>query len=323
MDVLMSAVNIHKRKRDEEETSANKYAKRSDLEREKQVQLLKEDEEKIRIAKEKEEKKMKELLERYKVLGQKADEKDAVLDKDEVIKRLKLRGVPITLFGEDDAARAERLRELELKEPMEAMPETLEGSAFMKATMQTEEDDEDILTQKKKRTEEADPDFKIDNITPTCPEEEVWFYFRGLVHQMGDRLKNRPEQERKSAQGRMETTKHKQTMEFLRPFFRMCRNKTVSADIINACKTIVVCLKEKNYVEANNAYYKMAIGNDPWPMGVTMVGIHERSAQEKIACSGNAHILNDDVQRKYISALKRLMTFAQTLNPTKPSMSVM
>lgn len=26
----------------------------------------------------------------------------------------------------------------------------------------------------------------------------------------------------------------------------------------------------------------MAIGNAPWPMGVTMVGIHERSAREKI-----------------------------------------
>jgi len=140
---------------------------------------------------------------------------------------------------------------------------------------------------------------------------------------MGKILKLRPGEERKSGQGRMETTKHKQTKEFIRPFFKMCQHKTVPADILKACMKIVESCKQKNYVEANNAYYRMAIGNDPWPMGVTMVGIHERSAHEKIAKSGQAHILNDDVQRKYISAIKRLMTFAQSQNPTLPSMSVM
>jgi len=103
----------------------------------------------------------------------------------------------------------------------------------------------------------------------------------------------------------------------------MSRTKIVPEDILNACVKIVTCLQEKNYIEANNAYYRMAIGNDPWPMGVTNVSIHERSSQEKIATNNNAHILNNDIQRKYISAIKRLMTFAQTLNPTKPSMSVM
>lgn len=44
----------------------------------------------------------------------------------------------------------------------------------------------------------------------------------------------------------------------------------------------------------------MAIGNAPWPIGVTMVGIHARTGREKISARNVAHVLNDETQRKYI-----------------------
>lgn len=44
----------------------------------------------------------------------------------------------------------------------------------------------------------------------------------------------------------------------------------------------------------------MAIGNAPWPIGVTMVGIHARTGREKISSRYVAHVLNDETQRKYI-----------------------
>ena len=66
----------------------------------------------------------------------------------------------------------------------------------------------------------------------------------------------------------------------------------------------------------------MAIGNAPWPIGVTMVGIHERTGREKIFSKHVAHVLNDETQRKYIQALKRLMTKCQQFFPTDPSHSV-
>ena len=46
----------------------------------------------------------------------------------------------------------------------------------------------------------------------------------------------------------------------------------------------------------------MAIGNAPWPIGVTMVGIHARTGREKISARNVAHVLNDEIQRKYIQA---------------------
>ena len=35
----------------------------------------------------------------------------------------------------------------------------------------------------------------------------------------------------------------------------------------------------------------MAIGNAPWPIGVTMVGIHARTGREKIFSKHVAHVL--------------------------------
>ena len=49
----------------------------------------------------------------------------------------------------------------------------------------------------------------------------------------------------------------------------------------------------------------MAIGNAPWPIGVTMVGIHARTGREKIFARNVAHVLNDETQRKYIQVIVR------------------
>jgi len=250
---------------------------------------------------------------------------EVVLPREEVIRRLKARNVPITLFGEDDVARAERLRQLEQKVPMEYIQAgEFEGSDFLKAMENAEVDEEeDIEVQKKKKAEEDDPDFKIEYRQPVCSEEEILFFFRELVRDMGIQLDSRTAAEKNTALGRRGSAQYQQTKAFVRPFFRMCRKKTVPKDILKEMSNIVKALKCKNYVRANDAYYRMAIGNAPWPMGVTMVGIHERSAREKISTSDQAHILNDETQRKYIQAVKRMMTFTQQQNPVNPSMSVM
>jgi len=81
----------------------------------------------------------------------------------------------------------------------------------------------------------------------------------------------------------------------------------------------VDCCLAREYTRANEAYLLLAIGNAAWPMGVTMVGIHERAGREKIFSQQVAHVLNDESQRKYIQSIKRLMTYCQRLYPTRPS----
>lgn len=48
-------------------------------------------------------------------------------------------------------------------------------------------------------------------------------------------------------------------------------------------------MKEGEFVRANDVYLLTAIGNAPWPIGLTMVGIHERS--------GMVHVVLDIVSR--------------------------
>lgn len=78
----------------------------------------------------------------------------------------------------------------------------------------------------------------------------------------------------------------------------------------------------REYIKANDFYYSLGIGNAPWPMGVTMVGIHERSGRSKIFSSEIKHILNDETQKKYIISVKRLLTVCQKYYPNDPSKDV-
>jgi pre-mRNA-splicing factor 18 len=122
--------------------------------------------------------------------------------------------------------------------------------------------------------------------------------------------------------GKLASATYAQTQSYLKPLFKKLRNKSIQDDILDSLTIIVRHLLNRNYVAANDAYLQMAIGNAPWPIGVTMVGIHARTGREKIFSKHVAHVLNDETQRKYIQGLKRLMTKCQYFFPTDPSRCV-
>ena len=86
---------------------------------------------------------------------------------------------------------------------------------------------------------------------------------------------------------------------------------------------MIECMRDRNYLAANDVYLKLAIGNSPWPIGVTSVGIHERSAREKIShvmnSSGKAHIMNDEATRKWVAARAPRRCAEPALASTCPS----
>ena len=45
----------------------------------------------------------------------------------------------------------------------------------------------------------------------------------------------------------------------------------------------------------------VAIGRAAWPIGVTQVGIHSRTGREKIGAANVAHVMNSELQRKYLT----------------------
>jgi pre-mRNA-splicing factor 18 len=55
-----------------------------------------------------------------------------------------------------------------------------------------------------------------------------------------------------------------------------------------------------------------------------MVGIHERSAREKLnEGDKEAHIMGDEVTRKFLQSIKRCLSFAQTRWPPDDQLQLM
>lgn len=260
-----------------------------------------------------------------------------MLPRHEVIKRLRERSEPILLFGESEMEAFKRLRKCEILEPevnkgfrndfQEAMeqvdqaylneilasskPQNRDGKGDVKVPDEgvTYED----LQKMSVKLNKGDRDFDLNVITQ---------FIQFLVQMWGNQLNSRSTAEKMSTRGKMASATYAQTREYLKPLLRKLKNKSLPEDITDSLTDIVKHLLERNYILASDAYLQMAIGNSPWPIGVTMVGIHARTGREKIFSKNVAHVMNDETQRKYIQALKRLMTKCQEYYPTDPSRCV-
>lgn len=147
-------------------------------------------------------------------------------------------------------------------------------------------------------------------------------FLKFILELWGKKINSQPEDEKMSTKGKISAATYTQTQAYLRPLFKQLKSHKVADDILKHLIIIVRYLLARDYVKASDAYLQMAIGNAPWPIGVTMVGIHARTGREKIFSQNIAHVLNDETQRKYIQALKRLMTQCQKFFPTDPSKCV-
>jgi len=292
-----------------------KYIKRGLIEQERERKYIEEDEkEKVIEEAKKQEIEKQEKLNTKKTEKEKPEEAAILtLPQEEVIKRLRVRGQPITFFGETDILRAERLRKLEEREPVEY----IEGmdDDFGKSLRALDKQEEQPET----KEEENEPEEQVED---NSRESVVLKTFGRLMKEWNIELQDRTEIQKRSAQGKIDTVTYKQCRRNIKPLFKLLRSKTLPHDILGPIFEMAKFSEAREYVKANSCYLKLAIGNAPWPMGVTMVGIHERSAREKIFSNQVAHVLNDETQRKYIQSLKRLMTYSQKRYPTDPSKTV-
>jgi pre-mRNA-splicing factor 18 len=323
MSFLLEEISNLKRSRSDSQSNdpTKKYVKRSHFEEKRVQEYEKAQSERDLKRKIKELAKLDTIKKEYKC-AEANEVKVISLPEEEVKKRLRLRRQPITLFGESREVREERLLALEFAEPnipYEKAKE-FEGSEYLKKLQEMEdENDEDLEVQKKKKEEIEDLNFKIELRDPTSLEEEILFFFREAVRDMGLAIEKKNEGEKMTASVRQEVLLYGQLRSFIKPLFVDLQAEQVPSEVLQKIGEIVSFLKKGEYAKASDTYYKMAIGNAAWPIGITGIGIHERSAHERIAVSEVGHILNDETQRKYIQAIKRLMTFVQNSNPHKPS----
>ncbi|XP_051579990.1 pre-mRNA-splicing factor 18 isoform X1 [Myxocyprinus asiaticus] len=258
------------------------------------------------------------------------------LSRQEVIRRLRERGEPIRLFSESDYDAFQRLRKIEI-----LAPEVNKGLRNdLKAAM--DKIDQQYLNEivgGEGAELDTQHDLKVHEENTTIEELEALGASLGTGDDVRDMdiidkvlrfllgvwakdLNSREDLVKRSVQGKLASATQKQTESYLKPLFRKLRKKNLPADIKESITDIIKFMLEREYVKANDAYLQMAIGNAPWPIGVTMVGIHARTGREKIFSKHVAHVLNDETQRKYIQGLKRLMTICQKHFPTDPSKCV-
>jgi pre-mRNA-splicing factor 18 len=253
--------------------------------------------------------------------------------------RLREYGQPITLFGEDDEQRLNRLKQYEVE-----MHDRLQGASegrraeFQKllsneveneilqaqvSALDNEKSEVDEVAvakaQKKaaKRQSKYEAEKKKEDFE--SKEDYILHWFKRVLVEWEKELAARPDAIKRSTKGKVASATQKQTRQYIRPLFKLLKTRTVSSDILSGVEKVVDHCLAREYQQATKAYLTLAIGNAPWPMGVTMVGIHERAGREKIFSHQVAHVLNDEVQRKYIQSIKRLMSFAQHKYPNIPS----
>ncbi|CAM6089764.1 unnamed protein product [Calypogeia fissa] len=282
---------------------------------------------------------------------------EVVLPRAEVIRRLRILKFPITLFGEDDSQRLERLKALLKAGVADTDSELMEGQTndFLRDMVELRKREKHSgRTEPRKEKRDKERDKELDdgekdggaageleqeggssgldndkdmkrlksNFEELCDEDKILVFFKRLLQEWEQELEDRPEAEKRTGRGKATVATFKQCARYLKPLFKMCRKRMLPDDIRRALMIVVRCCMERDYLTAMDQYIKLAIGNAPWPIGVTMVGIHERSAREKIYTNSVAHIMNDETTRKYLQSIKRLMTLCQRRYPSMPSKSV-
>ncbi|KAK4690737.1 pre-mRNA-splicing factor 18, partial [Lecanoromycetidae sp. Uapishka_2] len=150
-------------------------------------------------------------------------------------------------------------------------------------------------------------------------------YFTMILTEWSYALSQRPTSVKESHQGKMAYNAYAQSRSNLVPLFRKLESGDLEDGILEPVVEIVAAAQERRYVDANDGYLRLSIGKAAWPIGVTMVGIHERSAREKLHESdkGAAHIMSDEGTRKWLQSIKRCLSFAQTRWPPEDLMQLM
>lgn len=289
-----------KRKRDEEE------AERNAAREEKKRRLAEESRRRREEEEEAEERARRKRLGLPELVKERSEGADVEAEEDvpdeELQAKLKELDEPRILFGEGHAQRLKRYRKLT---EAALAPKLSDGP--IPTTLELVEE----------------KDMKIPSTVPSSPEDlhflhrQLASYFDLVLREWSSALARRPAEVKQSFTGKQATQNYTSALSNLRPLIsKLGTPSLLHLDILKAVVEITHLAQEKRYVHANDAYLRLSIGKAAWPIGVTMVGIHERSAREKLHETENgAHIMSDEVTRKMLQGIKRCLSFAQTRWP--------
>lgn len=178
------------------------------------------------------------------------------LPKQEVIRRLRFLKQPVTLFGEDDEARLDRLRFV-LKAGLFEVDDSdmTEGQTndFLRDIVELKKRQKTgiLSDRKRKATEDANEDKEggggdddlsgdgassgVDhdkdlkrmktNFEELCEEDKILVFFKKLLNEWNQELDEMTDAEKRTARGKSMVATFKQCARYLHPLFKFCRKK--------------------------------------------------------------------------------------------------
>ncbi|KAB8295772.1 hypothetical protein EYC80_008595 [Monilinia laxa] len=275
-----------KRKREDEEAEANKA-------REEKRRILAEESKKQREEREAEEERKRRkrlgLPELVKEESVEVEEDD--IPDEELVAKLREMGHPAKLFAESHKQRLRRYKKLGVVMTTGPIPTTL------------------VLVEEK--------DMKVETVPKD--EEGRKYLFRQLASYftmvLGEWEQALEKEKRDTFASKAAYNAMVQSKQNMTPLFRKFEKGDLDEGVLEPIVEIVKAAQEKRYVDANDGYLRLSIGKAAWPIGVTMVGIHERSAREKLHESDKGHVMGDEITRKFLQSIKRCLSFAQVRWP--------
>lgn len=230
------------------------------------------------------------------------------IEEEELIRKLRALDEPARLFDESHAARLKRYRIL-------TRPKTVYTNTIIPTSLSL--------------VDEKDMQIPA-NIPDAGPERDYLYqqlasYFTLILEAWRVTLAARPAEVKESSSGRAALASLQESIATLTPLFRLFESKDMPPEKLRAVVSIVQAVQKRRYVDANNRYLELSIGKAAWPIGVVSVGIHERASRSRIGeeAKNVAHIMGDEVARRWLQGIKRCITFAQTRWPPDDHMQLM
>merc|ERR1711957_430787 len=168
--------------------------------------------------------------------------------------------------------------------------------------------------------EEAEPVFDMKTMDK-CDFIRVWV--RKALKAWEKELAERDPESVSKAQMKTDIAAHRQVRRDVRPLQKRLRIYRMDEWLLDKIHPIIQKADEREYRDAAEAYLDLSIGKAAWPVGIgcggsmlmeDAIGLHDRF-NRMANVKDIAFALNDDVTRKFVQALKRLMNVAQKYWP--------
>ena len=184
------------------------------------------------------------------------------IDEDELKAKLRELKEPAILFAESHAARLKRYRTLTAPKPV------LSNTPIPTTLSLLPESEMHVAVTKPPPAGSPERSLLL---------RQLASYFTMILTEWIRALDGRDAEVKTSSQGRVAAAAMEQSRDNLRPLFKKFERGDIEEGVLEPVIEIVRAAQKRRYVEANDAYLTLSIGKAAWPIGVTMVGIHERS----------------------------------------------